>query len=376
MCVGDEDRVKITDFGLAQPPQSEDAALNRVIAGTPGYMAPEQLRGGRVDGRADIFAVGCVLYQMLTGRQPFEGSTPASIIEKTLHSSPTEPSRVREDLPRTLDRIVGRAMRKDPDERHNNVTQLQQDLLNYQQFEHLTDAKAGATEIAAALEARQCTLFLGLHLPVSLDENHARTAEHLIAESLAERLAGPSAERSLARLAQELELERGRPEMLKYLSAAVRNPQASSREMIRRVARLPFPAIVTTGYDTFLEEELAKLNRKVRRVINCRSVPDDPADADLLVRLFGSVDSEASIVVTEDDLWNFFGSFHSLADALKSLFARHRLVFVGYDPEDEGFRHLFSEIARFGSVQRRDATSPPPIPCYRPFAGRNARRSG
>ncbi len=135
--------------------------------------------------------------------------------------------------------------------------------------------------------------------------------------------------------------------MLKYLTAAVRNPRASPREMIRRVARLPFPAIVTTGYDTFLEEELAKLNRKVRRVINCRSVPDDPAEADLLVRLFGSVDSEASIVVTEDDLWNFFGSFHSLSDALKSLFARHRLLFVGYDPEDEGFRHLFSEIARF-----------------------------
>jgi hypothetical protein len=345
--VGAEDRVKVTDFGLAQPPQGEDSALNQAIAGTPGYMAPEQLRGDRVDGRADTFAVGCVLYQMLTGRQPFEGATPASIIEKTLHAVPTEPSRVREDLPRTLDRIVGRAMRKDPEERYANVTQLQQDLVNYEQFEYLTDAKGGAGEIAAALEARQCTLFLGLHLPVSVDQKEARTAEHLIAEYLAERLSSPPKERGLSRLAQELEVERGRPEMLKYLTAAVRNPRASPRELIRRVARLPFPVIVTTGYDTFLEDELAKVNRKVRRVINCRTVPDDPADADLLVRLFGSVDSEASIVVTEDDLWNFFGSFHSLSDALKSLFARHRLLFVGYDPEDEGFRHLFSEIARF-----------------------------
>jgi hypothetical protein len=238
-------------------------------------------------------------------------------------------------------------MRKDPDERYANVTQLQQDLVNYEQFEYLTDAKGGAGEIAAALEARQCTLFLGLHLPVSVDHKEARTAEHLIAEYLAERLSSPPKERGLSRLAQELEVERGRPEMLKYLTAAVRNPRASPRELIRRVTRLPFPVIVTTGYDTFLEDELAKVNRKVRRVINCRSVPDDPADADLLVRLFGSVDSEASIVVTEDDLWNFFGSFHSLSDALKSLFARHRLLFVGYDPEDEGFRHLFSEIARF-----------------------------
>ena len=345
--VGAEDRVKVTDFGLAQPPQGEDSALNQAIAGTPGYMAPEQLSGGRVDGRADIFAVGCVLYQMLTGRQPFEGSTTASVIEKTLHALPPEPSRVREDLPRTLDRIVARAMRKDPDERYNHITQLQEDLVNHDQFEYLTEAKAGAAEIAAALEARQCTLFLGLRLPVSLSEKHPPTAEALIAEYLAERLSSPPKERSISRLAQNLELERGRPEMLKYLTAAVRNPQASPREMIRRVARLPFPVIVTTGYDTFLEEELAKVNRKVRRVINCRSVPDDPADADLLVRLFGSVDSETSIVVTQDDLWNFFGSFQSLSDALKSLFARHRLLFVGYDPEDEGFQHLFSEIARF-----------------------------
>ena len=300
--VGAEDRVKVTDFGLAQPPQGEDPALNQAIAGTPGYMAPEQLRGERVDCRADIFAVGCVFYQMLTGRPPFEGATPASIIEKTLHAFPTEPSRVREDLPRTLDRIVGRAMRKDPNERYTNITQLQQDLVNYDQFEYLTEAKGGAAEIAAALEARQCTLFLGLHLPVSVDQKHLGTAEHLIAEYLAERLSSPPKERGLSRLAQELEVERGRPEMLKYLTAAVRNPRASPRELIRRVARLPFPVIVTTGYDTFLEDELAKVNRKVRRVINCRSVPDDPADADLLVRLFGSVDSEASIVVTEDDL--------------------------------------------------------------------------
>jgi hypothetical protein len=345
--IGTEDRVKVTDFGLAQPPQSGDSALAQAVAGTPGYMAPEQLRGERVDGRADIFALGCVLYQMLTGRQPFEGSTAASVIEKTLNILPLDPSRVREDLPRTLDRIVGRAMRKNPADRYDNITQLQQDLLNYEQFEYLTDSKMAASEIATALEARQCTIFVGLHLPINVDEKRADTAERLIADYLAERLYSLPKERGLSRLAQELETERGRPEMIKYLTAAVRNPRVSPRDIIRRVARLPFPVIVTTSYDTFLEEELTKLNRKVRRVINCRNVPDDPAGADLLVRLFGSVDSEASVVVTEDDLWNFFGSFHSLSDALKSLFARHRLLFVGYDPEDEGFRHLFSEIGRF-----------------------------
>lgn len=342
-----EDRVKITDLGLAQAPHGESSTLHRVVAGTPGYMAPEQLRGERVDGRADIFAVGCVLYQMLTGRPPFEGATAASIIEKTLYSLPAGPSRVRGDLPRSLDHIVGRAMRKDPDERYDNITQLQQDLINYEQFDCLLEAETSATEIAATMEARQCVLFLGLRLPVSIDEKHVRTAENLIAEYLAERLTSPPKERNLARLAQDLEMERGRREMLRHLTVAVRNPRVSPREIIRRVARLPFPVIVTTGYDTFLEEELAKVGRKVLRIVDCQKVPEEQGGGDLLVRLFGSVDSEASIVITEDDLWSFFERFRSLSDALKSQFARHWLLFVGYDPEDEGFRHLFSEIARF-----------------------------
>lgn len=346
--VSGEDRVKITDFGLAQPPQSEDATLHQVIAGTPGYMAPEQLRGERVDGRADIFAFGCVLYQMLTGRAPFEGPTVASVIEKTLYTFPPAPSRVREDLPHTLDRVVARTMRKDPDDRYNNVTQLQQDLLNHEAFEYMIDAEVGANKIASALEARECTLFVGLCLPVSLNEKHSSTTvESLIADYLAERLSSPSKERSLSRLAQDLEIERGRQEMLKYLTAAVRNPSVSPREIIGRIARLRFPVVVTTGYDTFLEEELARVDGKIRRVLNGRSTPDDATEADLLVRLFGSLESESSIVVTEDDLWKFFGAFNSLSNTLKSRFARHCLLFVGFDPEDEGFRHLFAEIARF-----------------------------
>ena len=345
--VSADDRVKITDFGLAQAPQGEDSTLDKIIAGTPGYMAPEQLRGERVDGRADIFAVGCVLYQMLTGRAPFEGPTTASVIEKTLYTFPPDPSKVREDVPHTLDRVVARAMRKDPDERYNNVTLLQQDLLNHEQFAYVIDAKVGADKIATALEARQCSLFVGLRLPVSLNEKHSRTVENLIADYLAERLNSPASDRSLSRLAQDLEIERGRPEMLKYLTAAVRNPSVSPREVIARIARLRFPVVITTGYDTFLEEELAKVSGKFRRALNGTSVPDDSADADLLVPLFGRLDSEDSVVVTEDDLWKFFGAFNSLSDALKSRFARNCLLFVGYDPEDEGFRHLFAEIARY-----------------------------
>jgi hypothetical protein len=341
------DRVKITDFGLAKPPDGEDPTLQNRVAGTPGYMAPEQLRREPTDSRVDIFAVGCVLYQMLTGRPPFEGDSVASIIEKTLRSVPMNPSQVREDLPRALDRIVGRALRKDPDERYGSVIPLEQDLLNYEQFDYLLDAKQGAGEIAAGLESRQCVVFLGLRLPAGADAHRARTADDIIAEYLAEHLGAAPGKPSLPQVAQHLELERGRSEMIRYLAAISRQPRVSSREVIRRLARLPFPMIVTTRYDNFLEEELAKTGRKIHRVLDSHNIPEGLGEGDVLVYLFGSLENEASIIVTEDDLWNFFGTFGSIADALKSVFVRHSLLFLGYDPDDEGFRHIFSEIARF-----------------------------
>src|SRR5262249_6246976 len=156
----------------------------------------------------------------------------------------------------------------------------------------------------------------------------------------AERLGSPRGGRSLARLSQDLELQSGRAEMLRLLAAALRNPHVSPREIVRKVARLPFPVIVTTRYDTVLEEELARGGRRVHRIVNCRALPDDAGQQEVIVQLFGAIDDEASIVITEDDLWNFFERFHLLSDTLKSLLARRTILFAGYDAEDEGFRHL------------------------------------
>jgi hypothetical protein len=135
--------------------------------------------------------------------------------------------------------------------------------------------------------------------------------------------------------------------MLRHFTTAVRNPRISPREIVRRVARLPFPVIVTTRYDTFLEEELDRAGRRIRRIADCRKMPDEGTEeADLVVQLFGTVEDEGSIVVTENDLWDFFGRFHLLSDSLKSLLARRTILFAGYDPEDEGFRHLLTELTR------------------------------
>jgi hypothetical protein len=149
--VNADDTVKITDFGIAQPLQEDDPAIDQGVVGSPGYMAPEQLRGGLVDERADVFAVGCVLYQMLTGRQPFAGSTTRTIVQDTLHADPPEPSRLRGDLPRALDRIVRRAISKNPDERYESITDLQRDLLTCEHWRRRRPATVLALALAVIL---------------------------------------------------------------------------------------------------------------------------------------------------------------------------------------------------------------------------------
>src|SRR5579863_5150512 len=92
-----------------------------MIAGTPEYMAPEQAQGGNVDSRADIFAFGCVLYEMLTGKRAFEGATTASVIGAILERP--APS-IGDVAPAALDRVLRRCLEKDPDERWQSARDL------------------------------------------------------------------------------------------------------------------------------------------------------------------------------------------------------------------------------------------------------------
>jgi serine/threonine-protein kinase len=125
--------VKITDFGLAVAllPENDgdEATLPTLIAGTPGYMAPEQITGERVDARTDIFALGCVIHKMLSGRHPFEGDTTSGVIQRTLQDLPTMPSQFRTDLPPAVHQIVARACSKDPNSRCENAAHLGRELL-------------------------------------------------------------------------------------------------------------------------------------------------------------------------------------------------------------------------------------------------------
>lgn len=115
-----EGQVKIADFGIARIENSSMTQVGTVM-GTPAYMAPEQLRGEPVDLRADIWASGVLLYQLLTGEKPFEGGY-ASVLHKALNSEPTPPSALSVTAPRGFDGVIAKAMAKRPEDRFQTAS--------------------------------------------------------------------------------------------------------------------------------------------------------------------------------------------------------------------------------------------------------------
>jgi serine/threonine protein kinase/Tfp pilus assembly protein PilF len=132
--------VKVLDFGLAkmEAPQSTEKALRStsellvtspgMVLGTIAYMAPEQLRAEAVDHRADLFALGVVLYELLTSRLPFRGATLADTFDRIFHAEPEPVSRFIPDLPAELERILRKALQKSADDRYQSARELHIDL--------------------------------------------------------------------------------------------------------------------------------------------------------------------------------------------------------------------------------------------------------
>ena len=125
--VGGEGRLKVTDFGIARSGASQMTEVGSII-GTAQYLSPEQARGAPVDQTSDLYSVGVVLYEMLTGQVPFTGDTPLEIAMKHLSEVPKPPSELRPEVPHDLDLIVLRALAKDPAERYQSAEEMDADL--------------------------------------------------------------------------------------------------------------------------------------------------------------------------------------------------------------------------------------------------------
>src|SRR4051794_483443 len=128
--------VKVLDFGLAKFLQTGASrevtqmqmTMAGMVVGTVSYMAPEQALGRPVDHRADLFSFGVVLFELLTGHMPFDGTTPTEIIDHILHEIPSPVSRYTTGVPPALDAVIARALEKDPDFRYQSARDMHRDL--------------------------------------------------------------------------------------------------------------------------------------------------------------------------------------------------------------------------------------------------------
>jgi serine/threonine protein kinase len=140
------DVAKLLDFGLVKPPASTDAVrltIDGGISGTPLYMSPEQARGrGDIDARSDIYSLGAVAYALLTGRPPFDGDSPMDVFAAQIHDEPARPSQHQPDVPADLEAVVLRCLAKRPEDRYQDVDQLEQALSECAAADRWTQAQA------------------------------------------------------------------------------------------------------------------------------------------------------------------------------------------------------------------------------------------
>ena len=134
--------VKVTDFGIARVASAAQATLTQEALGSVHYISPEQARGSHIDGRSDLYSAGVVLYEMLTGRLPFEGETPVSVAIQHINSIPIPPRDLNPDIPSALEAITLKAMSPKAENRYASADEMLADLEEFRKNPDVTPEHA------------------------------------------------------------------------------------------------------------------------------------------------------------------------------------------------------------------------------------------
>jgi len=137
-----DDTVKVTDFGTAKILQFGTVNQTAHVMGTPSYMSPEQVKGKVVDGRSDIFSLGVLLYEMVTGEKPFPGQNITTVIYKIVNEEPVAPRQLDPSIHPGLNAIILKALVKEPAQRYQHCRDLIEDLRNYRSLVNLENPSA------------------------------------------------------------------------------------------------------------------------------------------------------------------------------------------------------------------------------------------
>src|SRR5262249_43953927 len=147
-----DDTVKVTDFGTAKILQFGTVQQTAHVMGTPSYMSPEQVKGRVVDGRSDIFSLGVMLYEMITGEKPFPGQNITTVIYKIVNEDPVPPRTIDPSIHSGLSAVVMKALAKEPSARYQSCREMLEDLKNYRSLAP-TESPSGTVMIGGSPEA-------------------------------------------------------------------------------------------------------------------------------------------------------------------------------------------------------------------------------
>jgi serine/threonine-protein kinase len=153
--VGADGRVKVTDFGIGKFTGATTSELTRTghMVGSPAYMSPEQVRGEKLDGRSDLFSLGIVLYELLTGARPFPGESITTLVYQILHTEPRDPLEWKSDLPVATREVIARLLAKAPEKRPADAREFVRQLARIEKIQRESEMTRRAIRAGAPAAA-------------------------------------------------------------------------------------------------------------------------------------------------------------------------------------------------------------------------------
>ena len=351
---------KLMDFGLARALGGPNLTQRGVIVGTPAYLPPEQALGKRSDGRSDLYSLGCVLYEMVTGKPPFQGDEPVKVIFSHINDLPVMPQKLAPEIPAALEQIILRLLAKDPDQRYQSAGELFQALKSVKEAAETTPAPVGvpteekATERMPTPEPRWAQALVDREQEIKI--LRARLDAALRGEGSLVFVTG-EAGIGKTRLAYELrsyaKLRGAQCLMSKGGEREGAVPYQPWSDIIREYARWAPPLLVFKAVGTFATELVKLVPELGEKLGTIPSSPPAPSAQqhvrlyEAVTQFFVNISKESPLVLFLDDLqWFDDASMELLHHMARAITAEHLLVVGAYrDLELEDQRSLSRSVA-------------------------------